>query len=193
MKKTAKLLLLCLCACSLLPGLSACVEKKEANLDGSLPAAASTSSASGPAASGTPDSSAPDSSAPASGDTFEWVGYTVRIIQYTDDPEEVSGPHNDTPSGRYVGVQLEPVGEEGFLYETVSGAYAIVPVQDGAGNSYTPTSMSMTLGGDINIRELEGSLLPDITLVYDIPTDVPLDALSLHIPDGEVIALAGYL
>lgn len=188
MKKMAKLPALILILCGLLLGLTACVEKKEANLDGSLPAAASSSGTSDAS-----DASTPDSSIPASGGTFEWMGYTVRIIQYTDDPEEVGGPQNDTPEGRYVGVQLEPVGEEGFLYETVSGAYAIVPVQDGAGNAYTPASMTMTLGGDINFRELEGSLLPDITLVYDIPTDVPLDALSLHVPDGAVIALADYL
>ncbi len=194
MKIVAKLFILCVCLAGLFLGLAACVEKKTVDIDLSSPASStpSTPATASDATSTSTASSTASSSAPAAlGPSFQWLGYTVRITLDSDDQEEV-GTITRSAAGRYVGVRLAPEGE-GFLYDTISDAYSSVTLQDKSGNSYTPTSMSLTLPEGANFRDLSGVILPDVTLVYDIPPEVPRDALSMYIPDGDTITLADYM
>lgn len=196
MKKTTKLLAFGLCLTGLLLGLTACVEKQAADLGDDAPVSSSASSGAGSSASGEDESDVGigDSQAeskPVSGASFQWLGYNTSITLYSEDPEEV-GNRSESAAGRYVGIRLETDGE-GFLYDTVSTAYSEVELKDEGGNSYLPGSRSITLPEGANFRDMTGVIFPDVTLVYDIPTEVPLDTLTLYIPEGDVIPMADYL
>ena len=108
---------------------------------------------------------------------FPWLTYTAGISLCTDNPDK-TGNAEKAADGRYIMIQISCVGEE-FSWEDVTGKFTMFTLRDSDNNEYDVLRVTSTMKEGGNLDDLEDTTYAYFGVVFDIPTDVALDTLTL--------------
>ncbi len=161
--------------------LTGCVEKKEANLPGKLEAVAPAAAKESSAPATTPEPTREPAATPKL-KLFPWREKTFAVKGATDDASLIDSV--EAPEGKYVRVDLFCMDGEATTADTSQG-FRDFSLRDESGADYSMQSILY----EIDAGHIAGG---NISPIFDVPADVPLNALTFRIPTdtaGETIII----